>query len=346
MRLVVKRLGQSAHDLARELVAAGLDQKAIHVLGAVLFVFDEDRDQVFQRFVLQLVELLALLLALGAVGALRRFEHRQKALRRLVGLAQAPQRPGALEQREVVELALVVVEHLLVFSVGGLVVRRVLRELVLGARHVRVRHEAALRKPLDDLVEADERFVELALFRRQKAVDVQREIVVLERLVFEQHLAKALARLFVVRHRRLAAQIRGRLLPFPEGGEELVARLFPLELTDAKQRFRHLGRVGRRFTDQLGQERMSLLAQTLTFREVLADPAVDLVGQPRAQAFGDLQVDLAFAGRLLLRFGALLDRRPLAFADLALGAWLDRGRLPDGAQRRFLRGEGRPTANR
>ncbi len=125
---------------------------------------------------------------------LRRLEHLQEAARRFFRAAETPERPRALEERDVVELAVLVLEHLLVLREGEGVVGVVLRELVLGAHHVRVRHEAALGEPLEDLVEARLRLVELALLAREEAVHVEREVVILEGLVLAEHREEARAR--------------------------------------------------------------------------------------------------------------------------------------------------------
>ena len=66
-------------------------------------------------------------------------------------LSDLPETPGALEQRQVVELALLVLEHVVVLGERGLeVVVRV--EHVLRQRHVGVGAEAALRVLREDPV--------------------------------------------------------------------------------------------------------------------------------------------------------------------------------------------------
>ncbi|MNC88141.1 hypothetical protein D3C83_39300 [compost metagenome] len=98
---------------------------------------------------------------------------------------------------------------------------------------MRVGNEAALGEPFEDLVEAPEALLELALFVGQKAVDVERQVVLVEGLVLLQHLQETGARLGVARVWWLTARIGRLLFPLFEALDELVARVFPLELAHA-----------------------------------------------------------------------------------------------------------------
>ena len=150
-------------------------------------------------------------------------EHLQEAPRGFVAAAEPPHAPGALEQREAVELRLLVLQDLLVFDErAGVVVLAV--EERLGARHVGVGHEAAVREPLEDAVAADERFVLLALLGRQKAVDVEREVVLLEALVVLEHAGKENARPLEVRLGHGAASDRRASSPTPESAATNCSR--------------------------------------------------------------------------------------------------------------------------
>ena len=320
LRLIVERLGERVHDATRELVAARLLQEAVHVLGAVLLVFHEHRDEVLQRFGLELGELAARALARPLLGGL---EHLEKAPRRLLGLAEAPERPGALEEREVVELGVRVLEDFFVLAIGVFVVGCVLGELVFGAHHVRVGHEATLREPLEDLVEATERLIVLALLAREKAVDVERQVVLRKRLVVLEHAQEARARLLVVLNRRVAAPIGGDLLPLLEFDEERFARFFPLELADSKQRFRQLRRRFLGLVDELLEQRVRFAAQRAHLREVTADTLVDLSREHAAKRGRDLQAHADVAPIVRSELGLLLDRGAAFRAELALGSRLD-----------------------
>ena len=323
VRLVVEGTRQRVDDLASELRAARLDEELVHVLGGVLLVLDEHRDEVLERLALQLVDLrFSLVAGLGPLLG-RRLEDGQEAPCGFIRTAEPPQTPRALEQRDVVQLAVLVLQDLLVLLVRGLVVREVLGELVLGAEHVRVRHESALREPGEDLVEAIHRLLALALLVREKAIDVEREVVVAVRLVVLENAQEPRASPGVVGIRRRPALVARRLVPLVELQQEIVARRLPFELADAQQRFRHLGRTRRCLGDELREQPVRLCAQLLLLGDIAADARIDLLFEQRAQPLGDLQVDAVgalVAGALL---GPLLDGRALALSDGALADRLD-----------------------
>src|SRR5207237_1029641 len=99
-------------------------------------------------------------------------EDRDEALRRLIGLPEPPEAPRALEEREAIELAVLEFQDLLVlFERRGVVVLAV--EERLAARHVGVGDEARAREVLEDVIEAVERLVLLALLGGEETVDVE-----------------------------------------------------------------------------------------------------------------------------------------------------------------------------
>ncbi len=145
VRLVVELLGQGAHDLAAETLAADLREEVVEVLRRVLLVLGEDLDDVLQGLALQLVELLALsgADALGRVDGVGGLEDADEALRGLVVVAEAPVAPRALEEREAVERGVdlrLVRQDLLVLREGACVVEPAVED-GLGLRHVGVGHE-------------------------------------------------------------------------------------------------------------------------------------------------------------------------------------------------------------
>jgi len=86
VRLVIQRLRQRAHDLAGKLFTTRAHEKAVHVVGRILFVLHEYSHQVAERFGLELIELVraAQRSTRAVLGA--GLEHDQKAPRGFIGL--------------------------------------------------------------------------------------------------------------------------------------------------------------------------------------------------------------------------------------------------------------------
>ena len=342
MRLVVVLLGERADDLAAEALAADLREEVVEVLGGVLLVFGEDLDDVPERLALELVELLSLRGVGGLAGGplVGRFEHADEALRRLVVVAEAPVAPRALEERQAIErrVDLVLVrEHLLVLGERARVVELAVED-GLGLGHVRVGYEAALRVVAQDALEAIARLLFLALLVREKAVDVEGEVVLLEPGIVAEHPREEIARCAVVELGGGPAGVDGLLVPVLEAVDEAVARVLPLELTEAHQRLGHLAGFAGRLADELREQADGLASKLLRLRHVGIDPGVEARLELLAQRLGELR---AADGRLPTR----------ALAARSLGAPARRARRArcrgcDGSLRGRLDGVVRARASR
>ena len=221
-------------------LAPDLLQEAAHVRGAVALVLGEDLDQVLERLALQLLE--ALPSAERSALAVE-IEHLAEA-HGGVGLApELPQAPRALEQGQVVELALGILQHLVVLHER---VREVVVgvEDVLGQRHVRVRAKAAVWEVAQDALEQREGLVFVAPFNEREGLHVQHQIRAREVRVLVEDAVVERYRAHVAGPWRLGAAVfLGDLLPGLERGQILDAAQLPGELRQAKQGVGHLRRA-------------------------------------------------------------------------------------------------------
>ena len=220
VRLVVVLLGELADDLdAAEALAPDLREERVEVLRReILLVLGEDLDDVLQRLALDLVELPLLCgahaLAAGA-AVVGRLEDADEPLLGLFVVAESPVAPRALEERQAVERRVDLAlerEDLLVLGERGLVVE-VRVEDGLGLGHVRVGREAAVGVVLEDLLEAVARLVLLALLEGEEAVDVEREVVLVEPGVVLEHAREQVAGDAVIELGRGAARADGEACP-------------------------------------------------------------------------------------------------------------------------------------
>ncbi len=254
MRLVVELFGERTDDLVREPLPADLREEVVEVLSRVLFVFREDLDDVLEGLALEFVELLALRRVDALARVVRRggLEDADEAPGGFVVVAEAPVAPGALEESEAVESRVdlrLEGENLVVLRERARVIELAVEDgLCLG--HVGVGHEATVRVVLENALEPGAGVVFLALLEREKAVDVEREIVLLEPGIVVDDAAEEIARDAVVELGRWASLVDGFLVPLLEARDEQLALVFPVKLSEANERLGHLARLARRLGDE------------------------------------------------------------------------------------------------
>ena len=254
-------------------LAPDLLQEGEDVGGRVGLVLDEDLDQIVERLVLELPKAPPLGRTHRATAP-PQIEHPPEAERSLLAPAHAPEGPGALEERDVVELALAVLHHLLELAqrlrpLGS-------AEMRLGQSEVRVGDEARLGVLLEDLLVERQRDPALPLLHVGVGLHVEDQVepvevaVVLQDPLVERHRAP------VVRSGGRTAVAFRDLLPGGEGHQVVGPGLLPAELRQAEQGVGHLGRGLRLAPDEALQEADGLLP-------ALDDPAFAL-GEERCQS--------------------------------------------------------------
>ncbi len=349
MRLVVELLGELADDLSAEALPADPREEVVEVLRGVLLVLGEHFDNVLERLLLELVELLALGQVRVFCAALNvgRLEHADEALRSLVVIPEAPVAPGALEERQTIEGRIdrrLEGEDLLVFGERARVVEPAVED-GLGLGHVRVGYEARLREVAQDLLEALAGLVFLALLVGEESVHVEREVQLLEPRIVAKHPAEQIARHAVVELRSRAALIDGLLLPCLKARNEILALVLPLKLRQADEGLGHLASFARRLGHELGEQVDRLCAQLLHLRDVGVDAGIEPGLKLLAKSLGYLRppdAGLAARSTCTRRVRARRPRRNgAAYAalrgrlDVARGGRRRRGRRGcDGERRR------------
>ena len=183
-RLIEERAAQPAQHFVGVFLAADFAQESVQVGRGVALVLGKNLDQILERLVLQL-EQTAPPLTGDALQTAGQVEHLPKSQRRVLAAPQLPQAPCALEERQVGQLALGMLAHLFVFLQRRLVVERA-GEMPLGKRHVRIGHEATLRKLIDDAAIGEQRFARAAGFDQRVRLHVQHQIVAIEVAVLGQ----------------------------------------------------------------------------------------------------------------------------------------------------------------
>ena len=293
--LIIKLLREGAHDLAAEPLTPDFGEKRVEILGRVLLVFAEDFDHVLERLALKLVQLVSLGDAHGLartpplglrIGGL---EDAHEPPGRLVAVAESPVAPRALEEGEPVEGGIdlrPVREDALVLGQGPGIVGLAIED-GLGLGHMRVRDEAALGVLPQDPLEPLPRFAFFALLEGQEAVDVERQVGLVEPRVVAKNTPEEIARDAVVELGCRPALVDRPLLPAGKPVDERVAIVFPLKLAEANQRLRHLPRLARRLADEPREQRDGLGPQLFRLRHVRGHARIEPGLQDGAQRIGD-----------------------------------------------------------
>ncbi len=188
----------------------------------------------------------------------------------------------------------------------------------------------------EEAVEAFERLVLLPLFAREKAVDVERQVVPLELGIVAKDATEKIARGGEVRDWSRAALIDRERVPFLEASDESFPLDIPTELAQAEERLGHLGSFLRRLTHEGGQQEDRIAAKGTDPDDVAVDPRVELGAELRLERFGDPRpfhfragAGARLGGRIAMgapddRLGGLLERPLGGRFDVGVGGASER----------------------
>ena len=175
----------------------------------------------------------------------------------------------------------------------------------------------------------------------EKAVDVERQVVLVEPGVVLEDAREEIARGLEIRVEAWAALVDGLRLPCAEALDELLALELPLQLAEAEERLGHLASLARSLGDEGREEADGLAAQRLDLRDVTVDARLELLLELLAERVIELRAVRGGAA-------AWTVQRARAGALRTLLARLDDGLRDDGrlGGRADARRRGRARAGR
>jgi hypothetical protein len=139
----------------------------------------------------------------------------------------------------------------------------------------------------EDAVESVERLVFFALFAGQEAVDIEREVVVLELRIVAEDAAEELPGRTQVRRRSGTAFVDGESVPALEAVDVGFPLHLPAQLAETEKRFGELGGFLGRLVDEGREEGDGVRTERPDAREVAIEAGVELGAKPSLESIGE-----------------------------------------------------------